>query len=233
MQRKEVYATTGPRMTVLVLRWLGTLFDASDAAIARMRAGRVGYAKGVSMGGDLQDARLTAAKAPRFLVAAAQGSLTAATSTASRSSRVGWTPPARHTSASTTSRGADERAAGRQREAASPSVTRSTPRKMPRGRIASARFGAHHSLDGPRLRPRTQQAFYYGAGDRDPDAALVRVRRGALRGRSALESRCRTKSAMSHPGARLHLADLVHALIWAGVDSKNAPQASLAIVLML
>jgi hypothetical protein len=64
MQRKEVYATTGSRMTV---RFFGSWdFDASDAR-TRIPA-RAGYAKGVPMGGDLSKA--PAGKAPSFLVAA-------------------------------------------------------------------------------------------------------------------------------------------------------------------
>jgi len=64
MKRREVYGTTGPRMTV---RFFGGWdFEAADA---RTRApGRVGYAKGVSMGGDLP--RAPAGGAPSFLVAA-------------------------------------------------------------------------------------------------------------------------------------------------------------------
>ncbi len=62
MQRRETYATTGPRM---VVRFFGGWdFEAKDAA-NRMPAS-VGYAKGVPMGGDLSDA--PAGKSPTFLV---------------------------------------------------------------------------------------------------------------------------------------------------------------------
>ena len=64
MQRRETYATTGPRMTV---RFFGGWdFQPTDAR-NRMPAA-VGYSKGVPMGGDLSDA--PAGKAPTFLVAA-------------------------------------------------------------------------------------------------------------------------------------------------------------------
>ena len=64
MQRKEVYATTGPRMTV---RFFGGYdFDERDA---RLRdPGLIGYSKGVPMGGDLE--KTNDSKAPNFLVAA-------------------------------------------------------------------------------------------------------------------------------------------------------------------
>ncbi|MFC1690171.1 DUF3604 domain-containing protein [Pseudomonadota bacterium] len=64
MERKEVYATTGPRM--LVRFWGGWEFEAADAQ--NRLPGEVGYRKGVPMGGDLRKA--PASTAPSFLVAA-------------------------------------------------------------------------------------------------------------------------------------------------------------------
>jgi hypothetical protein len=64
MRRKEVYATTGPRM--LVRFFGGWEFTEADA-LSRLPAG-AGYARGVPMGGDLR--RAPAGKAPSFLVAA-------------------------------------------------------------------------------------------------------------------------------------------------------------------
>jgi hypothetical protein len=64
MKRKEVYATSGTRMTVRLFG--GWDFNADDAR-SRYLA-EAGYAKGVPMGGDLKAA--PAGKAPTFLVAA-------------------------------------------------------------------------------------------------------------------------------------------------------------------
>lgn len=64
MQRKETYATTGPRMAVRFFG--GWEFEEADAR-DRLPA-HVGYSKGVPMGGDLKSA--PAGKAPTFLVAA-------------------------------------------------------------------------------------------------------------------------------------------------------------------
>jgi hypothetical protein len=64
MKRREVYATTGPRMIVRLFG--GFDFDAKDAATRSPAI--AGYTKGVPMGGDLYDA--PAGKAPTFLVAA-------------------------------------------------------------------------------------------------------------------------------------------------------------------
>lgn len=64
MERREVYATTGPRM---VVRFFGGFdFEAKDA-YNRLPA-QIGYSKGVPMGGDLKGA--PAGKAPTFLIAA-------------------------------------------------------------------------------------------------------------------------------------------------------------------
>jgi len=64
MERKEAYATTGPRITV---RFFGGWdFSAADAT-SRLPA-EIGYRKGVPMGGDLS--KTPAGKAPSFLVAA-------------------------------------------------------------------------------------------------------------------------------------------------------------------
>jgi len=64
MMRKEVYATTGPRMLV---RFFGGWEFTTDDAMNRLPA-EVGYKKGVPMGGDLSNA--AKGKAPTFLVGA-------------------------------------------------------------------------------------------------------------------------------------------------------------------
>jgi hypothetical protein len=63
MKRKEVYATTGPRMTV---RFFGGWDFVAADAYSRLPA-ETGYTKGVPMGGDLMNA--PKGKAPTFLVA--------------------------------------------------------------------------------------------------------------------------------------------------------------------
>jgi hypothetical protein len=64
MMRKEVYATSGSRMTV---RFFGG-YDYAPADAKSRQLAEAGYAKGVPMGGDL--ARAPNARAPTFLVAA-------------------------------------------------------------------------------------------------------------------------------------------------------------------
>ena len=64
MRRREIYATTGPRMTVRFFGGWG--FESGDAKAPDLP--RVGYAKGVPMGGDLAP-RSSAEAAPSFLIA--------------------------------------------------------------------------------------------------------------------------------------------------------------------
>jgi hypothetical protein len=64
MERRETYATTGPRM--LVRFFGGWDFEPADAATRQPAA--IGYSKGVPMGGDLRSA--PPGKSPSFLVAA-------------------------------------------------------------------------------------------------------------------------------------------------------------------
>ena len=64
IKRKETYATTGPRM---VVRFFGG-WEFEEADMNTRLPARVGYEKGVSMGGDLSSA--PHGKAPSFLVAA-------------------------------------------------------------------------------------------------------------------------------------------------------------------
>jgi hypothetical protein len=64
MQRKETFATTGPRIR---LRFFGGFDFTEQDALTRQPAA-LGYTKGVSMGGDLDQAR--EGKPPTFLVAA-------------------------------------------------------------------------------------------------------------------------------------------------------------------
>ena len=63
MKRKEVYATTGPRMTV---RFFGG-YDFTERDAQLRDPGLIGYSKGVPMGGDLAKAN---GKTPSFLVTA-------------------------------------------------------------------------------------------------------------------------------------------------------------------
>ncbi|MFM7220022.1 MAG: DUF3604 domain-containing protein [Nodosilinea sp.] len=70
MERREVYATSGPRMTVRLFG--GWDFRPQDI---RRNPGDVGYAKGVPMGSDLRQA--PRGKAPSFLVAALKDPISA------------------------------------------------------------------------------------------------------------------------------------------------------------
>lgn len=72
MERKETYATTGPRMTI---RFFGG-WDYQDKDLHANNPANVGYAKGVPMGGDLK-ANKSKNKAPSFMVYAARDPLSA------------------------------------------------------------------------------------------------------------------------------------------------------------
>ena len=85
MERRETYATTGPRM---VVRFFGGWeFEAKDAQ-NRLPA-QIGYTKGVPMGGDLRRRARRASRRPSSSPRSRTRS--APTSTASRSSRAGST----------------------------------------------------------------------------------------------------------------------------------------------
>ena len=71
IQRRETYATTGPRMT---LRFFGG-YDFGEADARADRVVPVGYARGVPMGGDLRAAR--SGQVPTFLIAAMKDPLDA------------------------------------------------------------------------------------------------------------------------------------------------------------
>ena len=65
MKRKETYATTGPRISARLFGGWG--FDAED--VYRPNLARIGYAKGVPMGGDLSAA---VTRSPSFMIHAAK-----------------------------------------------------------------------------------------------------------------------------------------------------------------
>lgn len=69
MERKETYATTGPRMTV---RFFGG-WDFHDLDAYASDSVSIGYAKGVPMGGDLQ--KPESGKAPNFMIQASKDPL--------------------------------------------------------------------------------------------------------------------------------------------------------------
>jgi len=66
MRRRETYASTGPRITVRIFG--GWDFEPADAT--RPELARIGYRRGVPMGGEL--ARAPRGRAPRFLIQAAK-----------------------------------------------------------------------------------------------------------------------------------------------------------------
>ena len=152
MQRKETYATTGPRM---IVRFFGGWdFDMRDAQ-NRMPA-EIGYRKGVPMGGDLRAA--PQGKAPTFLVAALKDPIGA------NLDRVqivkGWLD----------AKGETARAGLRHRMVRQPHEGRGrqAARRRQHGRRRERhvdehdrRAGADHRRGRTRASTRTQRAFYY------------------------------------------------------------------------
>ena len=195
MQRKETYATTGPRM---IVRFFGGWdFETADAN-TRM-PGDVGYTKGVPMGGDLRDA--PAGKAPTFLVAALKdpiganldriqiikGWLDAKGETHEKVYDVVWSGDRKPDAEGQAPARREHRGCGE----------RDLDQHHRRART-------DHGLERPGVRSGTARLLLR-ARHRNPHAALDRLRREVFRHQDA------AGSPDDYHGARLHLADLVHA----------------------
>ena len=203
MKRKETYSTSGPRMTGALLRRL-RLRGRGRAARA---PAEVGYAKGVPMGGDLRRRRL--GKAPTFLVAALKDPI------GGNLDRIqiikGWLDKDGKTHEKIYDvvwGDADRRKPGA--DGKLPPVGNTVD-------VANATWT--NTIGDPELitvwkdpdfDPSLQRVLLR-ARDRDPDAALDRLRRQALRREDGRQG------ADDHAGARVHVADLVHA------DSRELP----------
>ena len=199
MERRETYATTGPRM---IVRFFGGWdFEAEDAQQPPARP-PIGYSKGVPMGGDLRDG--AAGQGADVPGRGARRTRSARTSTASRSSRAGSTPRAKLQEKvyDVVWGDADKRKPGADGKLPPVGSTVDVANATWTNTIGDPELitvwkDPDFDADAARLLLR--------ARDRDPDAALDRLRRQALRRQAA--ARDRDDAA----GARLHLADLVHA----------------------
>ena len=195
MKRSETYATTGPRM---VVRFFGGFdFEAADAN-NRMPA-KIGYTKGVPMGGDLSDA--PKGKAPTFLVAALKdpiganldryqiikGWLDAKGETHEKVYDVAWSGDRKP--------GADGKL---------PSVGSTVDVANATWTNTIGATGIDRRVERPGLRRRPARLLLRSR-HRDPDAALDRLRREIFRHHDA------QGSPHDHHRARLHVADLVYA----------------------
>ena len=195
MKRKETYGTSGPHM---IVRFFGG-YDFTKDDVSRSPA-VAGYAKGVPMGADLPAA--PAGKAPTFLVAALKdpksgnldrlqiikGWLDKSGKPQEKIFDVAW--------------GDADKRNDRQRQA--------DPRRQHGGRGSRdmdqhhRRPGTHHGVEGSRVRS-VRSRFLLRARAGDPHTAVDGVRRGLLQGEGGPEG------PDDHAGARVHLADLVHA----------------------
>ncbi len=195
MQRKETYATTGSRMLV---RFFGG-FDFEPADAHNRLPAQIGYTKGVPMGGDLRAA--PNGKAPTFLVAALKDPIGA---NLDRYQIVkGWM-------------GKDGKlhekvydvvwSGDRKPDAATgkvPAVGSTVDRGERHLDQHDRRTRADRGVEGSGLR-REPASLLLRSRARNPDAALDRLRRQALRSEAA------GRHDHDAAGARLHLADLVH-----------------------
>ena len=197
-KRREVYASTGPRITLRF--FAGYDFGAADLKAKDLAAN--GYRKGVPMGGDLK-----AHGEPQGSDLPGRGHEgPARRASRSRADREGLARrrTAARTSASTTSRSRAAAASARTGDArllsAAPWIS---PRAQYRNDIGAAEL--HTVWRDPALRSRAARVLLRTSA-RDPDAALFAAR--LARARQALGGH---RPAGDDPGARLRLADLVHA----------------------
>ena len=195
MERKETYATTGPRM---IVRFFGG-WDFAPADAHTRSPAVVGYSKGVPMGGDLS-------KAPAGQIADVHRRCTA------RSDRRQSRPhPDRQGLARCKGRTAREdlrRRLGRRSQAR---CGRQGAFRWQHSRCGQCNLDQHHRrirvdcvLERPGLQCR-RAGVLLRSGAGDPHAALDRLRREALRYNAV------AGHAHDHHRAGLHLAHLVHA----------------------
>ena len=164
----------------------------------------VGYTKGSPMGGDLRDMPKDA-KAPNFMVYALRDPIGA---NLDRIQIVkGWLDKKGKTHEKVYDVAWSGDRTGRQRQAAG----RGQHRRRGQRQLDQQhrRIGTRHRVDRPQFRPEAEGVLLRPR-DRDPDTALVHLRRLPFRHRPA------QGCADVYPGAGLHVSDLVHAQILSG-----------------